>query len=264
VGLAWTPTPDASLAEFQDYEITVRRGSTLEQTVTAAKNATGTQVNSLIEGNIYTFEVVARAAASSNYTNSPMVSIEWSPAKRLENEQGLPAPIKVYETSSSSSFASGLIFYRASMGAPHTVSIVGADSSLIDVYVKTEAGNAVSLNSSSVFRPGRRITRFSTTVRNDSTLNNPQALPPDTSTFNNFSILIDSLASATSKIYYFKGNDGNYGRILVERNPANGTLIWGSSPEQYLSMRLSYQSVPFNPYAKSVGNDRRTRRFTNE
>jgi hypothetical protein len=251
VGLAWTASSDAGQTDFLEHQITVKRGSTTEQTLAAPKNATSYDVAGLTEGAIYTFEIVAKAVAnSSSFTNSSVASVVWSPARRYENESGYPPPIQVYETSSPTSYASGLIFYKGTFG-PQTISVLDPDSSLIDVYVKTEVGNAVSLNSSHLFRAGRRITRFSTTVRDDNTLNNPQLIPPDTTTFNNSSVLFDSVQVSSSKIYYFKGNDGNYGRILVERSPA-GRLIWGTSPIQYLSVRISYQTVAFNPYAKPI------------
>lgn len=246
VGLRWTLSTSESDASFSGYVIRAKTSTgTIAATANVAKGIAATEVTGLTDGVIYTF--VIRSTATGNLESADSASVVWSPARRYENESGQPAPIKVYETSSSGSFASGLIF-----SIPRTNSILSADSSLQDVYVKTETNNAVSLNSASVFRAGRRITRFSTTVRDDSTLNNPQAIPPDTTTFNNVSILFDSVQATSSKIYYFKGNNGNYGRVLVERNPATGRLIWGSSPEQYLSLRISYQSAAFNPYSKPI------------
>jgi hypothetical protein len=256
VGLQWTLSTTESDASFSGYVVRAKTSTgTIAATANVAKGIAATVVAGLTEGVVYTF--VIRSTATGSVESTDSASVVWSPARRYENESGQPAPIKVYETSSSGLFASGLIFSRVSAGGPQTVSILGVDSSLIDVYVKTETNNAVSLNSSNVFRAGRRITRFSTTVRDDSTLNNPQAIPPDTTTFNNASVLIDSVQVSSSKLYYFKGNDGNYGRVLIERNGATGRLIWGTSPEQYLSLRISYQSVPFNPYSKptKIGNN---------
>ena len=251
VGLRWTLSTSESDASFSGYVVRAKSpGGTIAATANVTRGTTTTLVAGLTEGVVYTF--VVRSTATDGSESSDSTSVVWSPARRYENESGYPPPIKVYETSSSSSFASGLILYKASNAGPQTVSVLGADSSLIDIYVKTETNNAVSLNSSHLFRAGRRITRFSTTVRDDSTLNNPQAIPPDTTTFNNFSVLVDSVQVASSKIYYFKGNDGNYGRLLVERDATTGRLIWGTSPEQYLSIRISYQLVPYNPYSKAL------------
>jgi hypothetical protein len=248
VGLQWVLSASESEQTFNNYMLRVKDASgALVRTDAVAKGTLTKLVAGLTEGVIYTF--VMRSTTTSGALSSDSAEVKWSPARRYENESGSPPPIKVYETSSSSSYASGLIFFKPALAGPQTVSIVGSDSALIDVYVKTEANNAVSLNSSHIFRSGRRITRFSTIVRNDSTLDNPQAIPPDTSTFNNSSYLVDSVQVSSSRILYFKGNDGNYGRILIERSTA-GRLIWGTSPEQYLSLRISYQSVAFNPYSK--------------
>lgn len=254
VGLAWTATPDAGKTDFAGYQIVAKRVSGTDSVVTSAgTNAVGVVVAGLTNGTIYDFEVTAKAAAgSATLSNSSAVTVRWAPASRYENESGSPPPIQVYETSSDIGFASGLIFFSPSAAGPKTVSLLSADSSAIDVYVKTETNNAVSLNSSNGYRPGRRITRFNLVTRDDSTLNNPQALPVDTTNYSNSGFLFDSVQVSIGKILYFKSNDGNYGRILVERNPATGRLIWGSSPEQYLSLRISYQSVAFNPYAKPI------------
>jgi hypothetical protein len=254
VGLKWTPSADAGQNGFDSYRIVARLVSGTDSTVTTAVPAADSvRVAGLTNGVIYNFEVTAIAATgSSTFTNSSTVSIRWSPASRYENESGQPAPIQVYESSSSTGFASGMVFFSSSVAGPKTVSLLSSDSSAIDVWVKTEANSAVSLNSSHIYRANRKITRFNLITRDANTLNDPQIAPPDTTAYNNFSILIDSATVASGKIVYFKGNDGNYGRILVQRNPSTNRLIWGTSPEQYLSLAISYQSVAFNPYAKPI------------
>lgn len=258
IGVRWTLSTSESDASFNGYVVRAKNpAGTIAVTANVAKGTAATLVSGLTDGVIYTFVIRSTATDGSESTDS--TSVVWSPARRYENESGQPAPIKVFETSSSTSFASGLIFFSASVVGPKTVSLLDPiDSSAIDVYVKTESNNAVSLNSSHVYRGNRRITRFNLFSLNDSTLSSPQAAPPDTTNYVNSSYLFDSVQVATGKILYFKGNDGNYGRILVERDPSTGRLIWGSSPEQYLSLRISYQSVPYNPYSKhlTIGKDK--------
>ena len=251
VGLAWAASTSENLIDMTGYQITVKNpdGSTAT-TVSAAKGDTSEIVGSLTEGVIYTFEIIATADPNSqNYTNSQARTLKWSPARRLETEGTLP--IKVYETSSPST-PSGLIFFDTATSGPNTVSVIGADTALIDVYVKTEDSNAVSLNSSHLFRAGRRITRFSTVIREAANLNNPQIAPPDTSTYTLTSLQFDSVTVGSSRIYYFKGQDGNYGRILALRNTPTNRLLWGTSPDQYLTVQISYQTVAYNPYSKRV------------
>ncbi|MEK6650053.1 MAG: hypothetical protein AABY75_03695 [Bacteroidota bacterium] len=88
-------------------------------------------------------------------------------------------------------------------------------------------------------------------TRNAASLNDPAVAPPDTTTYSsgNTSFSIDNSSIATSKILFFKANDGNYGRLLVKRQ-SNGTLIGGTSPDRFLELEVSYQTTPYNPYSR--------------
>ncbi|MBU1298177.1 MAG: fibronectin type III domain-containing protein [Bacteroidetes bacterium] len=250
VGLKWTKSTDESKADFLNYYLKAKNpdGTTTKE-LTITKGTDSVIVTSLTNGIIYTFEVISKVTTSStNYIDSDPATIKWSPAWRFDTEGQIP--IQVYERTSPVGYASGLIFYYLQTGQPKTVSLLSADSSHIDVFVDSKGASNVALSSSHLYRSNRKITRFSNFYRNSETLNNPQDAPPDTTTYTSFEFLVDSVATTSSRIYYFKGVNGNYGRILVIRNPSNGTLIWGSSPEQYLKLKLSYQSVAYNPYSK--------------
>jgi hypothetical protein len=82
-------------------------------------------------------------------------------------------------------------------------------------------------------------------------LDDPAGAPPDTSTYvpENRSILIDNGAVSTSRILFFRSNDGNFGRLLVKRQ-SNGTLIGGTSPDRFLDLEVSYQPIPHNVYSR--------------
>jgi hypothetical protein len=97
-----------------------------------------------------------------------------------------------------------------------------------------------------------RATRFSTTPpREVLSLDDPTGAPPDTTTYTLSTILVDSTTTVgASRLYYFKTDNANYGRLLLKRNPARGNLIWSSSPEQYINIVISYQSQARNPYSK--------------
>ena len=251
VVIKWTKSADENLIDFDGYLVRILTTSnSLVRERTVNKGLDSLAASELTAGTIYNFEVIGKAQSNSTrYINSDTNRIQWSPAWRFDTEGTIP--IKIYESSSSTGFPSGLIFYNPSTQQPKTVSLLSADSSLIDVYVYTVPGtNNVELRSSHLFRSNRKITRFSIFSRDVNSLNDPMPSVPDTSTYTQFSWRIDSVAVSTSKVLYFKGNNGNYGRILIERNPGNGTLIWGTSPEQYLQVRLSYQSVPYNKFSK--------------
>ena len=260
VGLSWSASPDAAYGS--GHSVAVKLGSATVTTITVPIGQSSTVVTGLTEGLIYTFSIVV-TASSSDYTDSDPASIQWSPARRITTDLTLPE-IKVYETASSS-FPSGLIFFVSSSNSSKTVSIAnpGADSLLIDAYARTESGSSsLTLRSAHLFRATWRITRFSSVSRNAASLDDPQAAPPDSTTYSssNTSITIGSSAVTSSQVYYFKGNDGNYGRILVRQNPSDNTLIWGSSPDRYLNVQISYQTVPYNPYARPTKDGRRVER----
>lgn len=252
VVIKWTKSADQNLLDLDAYLVrilTTTNQLIREQNVN--KNLDTVTLTGLTAGTIYNFQIISKAQSNSTkYINSDTVTIQWSPAWRFNTEGTIP--IKIYESSSATGFASGLIFYNPATKQPKTVSLLSADSSLIDVYLYTVPGTSnVELRSSHLYRPTRRITRFSTISYDVNTLNDPRNAPPDTATYNKFDWRIDSVAVPTSKVLYFKGHNGNYGRILIERNSGNGTLIWGSSPEQYITVRISYQTVPYNRFSKS-------------
>ncbi|MDP2209361.1 MAG: fibronectin type III domain-containing protein [Bacteroidota bacterium] len=251
VGLKWTKSTNETLADLENYIIKVKTlDNSTVTTTTAAKSADSTVIAGLSNGIIYRFEITSKATSTSNdYINSDSVTIKWSPAWRFDTEGTYP--IQVYERTSSTGFASGLIFSYSTTGLPKTVSLLSADSSQIDVFVNSVGASNVALSSSHLYRSDRKITRFSTVWYNSTTLNNPQIAPPDTASYTLYEIPVDSVAAATSKIIYYKGVNGNYGRILIERNSGNGTLIFSDSPNQYLRVKISYQSVAYNPYSKT-------------
>ncbi|MBI5020325.1 MAG: fibronectin type III domain-containing protein [Ignavibacteriales bacterium] len=255
VGLTWTASSSENVSDFGEYSIDIKNpAGVIVASTSASKGDTDFVVISLTEGVIYTFEMTAIVIeGATNYKNSTPVTVKWSPAQRL-NSDDIGVDIKVYETSSSSSFGSGLILYHPTAHKPKVVSIgnPGADSSYIDLYLKTSTTTpgSVTLQSASLFKSAWRLTRFSTVNRNVETLDNAQLAPPDTNTYSLTAIQFDSTAAvSTSRIYYVKGDNGNYGRILVQR-ASNGTLIWGTTPEQYLNLKISFQTVAYNPYSK--------------
>lgn len=253
VGLKWTKSTSENITDFDKYEIKIKRGDSTISTQFVSKGTDSVIISNLINGIIYDFFVIAKATSTSkDYVDSEPAQVRWSPAWRFVSENTYP--IQVYERTSSTGYASGLIFYYTSLAAPpqpKTVSLLSADSSLIDVFIDSKGASNIAISSSHLYRANRRITRFSTVEYNSETLNFPQVQPPDTTTYTRFEIPIDSVTVTSSKIVYYKGSNGNYGRILIKRNPLNNTLIWGSSPEQYVRLEISYQSVPYNPYSKT-------------
>ncbi|MDP2209362.1 MAG: fibronectin type III domain-containing protein [Bacteroidota bacterium] len=255
IGFKWTKSANETHTDFLNYVLKVAKpNKVVVQEITVPKGTDSVIVTGLENGVIYTSEITAFASPTSLvFTASDPVKIKWAPAWRFD--QINTNPINVYETSSSPDSMSGLIIYDPVSKQSKTEKLLGIDSVLIDFYIHTvpdtlDRTSRVALRSSHLFRKNRKFIRFSTVNENSETLENPQLAPPDTSTYSLFEFSVDSVATPTSKIHYFRAKPGNYGRLLIMRNPDNGTLLWGTSPAQYLRFKISYQSVIENIYSK--------------
>ncbi|MDI6802899.1 MAG: fibronectin type III domain-containing protein [Bacteroidota bacterium] len=257
IGFKWTKSANETHTDFMNYVIKVAKpNKAIVKEITVPKSTDSIIVTGLENGVIYSSEITAYASPTSLvFTASDVVKIKWAPAWRFDAIN--TNPINVYETSSSPDSASGLILYDPVTKQTKTEKLLGIDSVLIDLYVHTvpdtlERINRLAVRSSHLFRKNRRILRISTVSYNSETLNNPQVAPPDTATYSLFEFRVDSLATPTSRIHYFRARGGkDYGRLLIMRNPENGTLLWGTSPSQYLRFQVSYQTVPENIYSKT-------------
>lgn len=255
VALTWTHSTSQTNTAMSGYSVVTFASNGTQQgsTISVSKDSTRAVVTGLPAG-IYLFTVKTIAnPSSSDFASSDSATIRWAPAYRFNTEGGLE--IKVYETTSSALFASGLIFAIApDTLQPKTVSISnpGPYATKIDLYVRSEGSSNVEIRSANLFNPAWRATRFSTTPPRDIlSLDDPAVAPPDTNSYTLDRILIDSTTAVTaSRLYYFKTDNANYGRLLLKRNPSRGNLIWGSSPDQYINVVISYQSQARNPYSK--------------
>ncbi len=257
IGFKWTKSANETHPDFLNYILKVAKpNKVVVQEITVPKGTDSLIVTGLENGVIYNSEITAFASPTSlEFTASDPVKIKWAPAWRFDHIN--TNPIIVYETSSSPDSLSGLIIYDPVSKQSKTEKLLGVDSALIDFYVHTVPDTAsrksrVALRSSHLFRKNRKLVRFSTVNENSETLDHPRLSPPDTSTYSLLEFRIDSVATPTSKIHYFRARPGNYGRLLIMRNPENGTLLWGTSPAQYLRFQVSYQSVAENIYSKTT------------
>ncbi len=257
IGFKWTKSANETHTDFLNYVLkVVKPNKVVVQEITVPKGTDSVIVTGLENGVIYSSEITAFASPTSLvFTASEPVKIKWAPAWRFDAIN--TNPINVYETSSSPDSMSGLIIYDPVSKQSKTEKLLGIDSVLIDFYIHTvpdtlDRTSRVALRSSHLFRKNRKFIRFSTVNENSETLDNPQLAPPDTSTYSLFEFRVDSVATPTSKIHYFRAKPGNYGRLLIMRNPDNGTLLWGTSPAQYLRFKVSYQSVAENIYSKTI------------
>jgi hypothetical protein len=119
----------------------------------------------------------------------------------------------------------------------------------------TSLGSPFYVASPQSYRSGWRVTRLSSVYRFAPSLDDPQNAPPDTATYTLTSFEVPNSLVVSSAILYFKTQEGNYGRFLIERNPSTGNLIWGNYPYRYLTLKISYQSGPFIPYSEIASGE---------
>ncbi len=253
VALIWTRSTDSDKSDFLDVRITVKDGASeyLTRVVSKAFTDSALIVSNLNEGTVYTFEIVSRAGAGSqSFINSDPVSIRWASARRLNGG----AAIKVYEIASPDS--TGLQFFDG-LGVARVFGNIPAFQGIIDVVVDSTASGIVIMKSGHLNRlgGGLRRTKFSTFDTLVSTLNISRVTPPDPSTYTRDSIFIGPQSLTSGKMFYALTNDSNYVRILFERNPnpselTFGSLLFGTQPRRYLSVKLSYQITRGIIYAK--------------
>ena len=257
VGIVWTASVDEANAEVLNpaYRINVKdaAGNVL-QSLTAVKGATDPQmsITGLTEGTVYSF-TISMIVASTAVTDDS-VTVMWSPAKRMAMEGSLP--IRVYETTSTT-FFSGLDIYSATIDGPQTLSLTGGSNSLIDLFVFTDPlSQDLIIRSAhlSTVIPTPKTTFFSTEIDESDDLQFDNAIPPDASTYSTSAVTISGTDVATTgRIIYGRTQENNYFRLLIVRNSTS--LLFGLSPDRYLTVVISYQSVAGVPYARPVNRE---------
>jgi hypothetical protein len=129
---------------------------------------------------------------------------------------------------------------------------------LIDLYVYTDPLSQDliirSAHLSSVI-PTPKTTFFSTEIDDSDDLMFDRPLPPDAGTYSTAAVTISGSATGatTGKIIYGRTQENNYFRLLVLRNGTS--LVFGVSPDRFLTVQISYQSVSGVPYARPVNRE---------
>lgn len=252
VGLLWSATPDTSNNQFNAIRVTAKTGTAEWSSMTLPKNTFESVVivDFLNEGTVYTFEVVCKAIDNSvNYADSDPVRISWAPARRLNGD----IAVKVYEVAAPDS--NGLQLFDGI--GPHVFSSrVPAYQPVLDVVIDSTASGIVIMKSAHLNRFGgsTRRTKFSTFDTLANTFNYGRIAPPDPSTYVRDSIFIGPEIITSGRVYYVVTQDGNYARLLLEKNSPTpgepGSLLFGQAPDRYLRIRVSYQTSAMIIYAK--------------
>ena len=260
VVLSWTRTRSDNLSVFGKYRVTAvdDTGAVGATELTPTKADTSITITGLREGETYTFNIVATVVASATgYTDSPPAVIAWAPARRFVADTS--GPIRLYETIGYPD-SSGLIVFDSTLGGPRRVSLVnpGRDSLFLD-FVVTSLGAPVYVSSADYYNAGWRQSRFSSVIDYASSLHYARTAPPEASTYTERFIEVPNTLISTSAILYFRTANGNYGRMLLERDPSKGVLIWGPYQFRYLTLQISYQTTPDVPYSERVRQEEQMR-----
>ncbi len=260
VGLMWAVSADTGkLNDFVQTRIrTITPEGVLLSTATVGPLVSEATVGSLDEGKVYTFEFTSIARiGSQDYKDSDPVTIQWAAARRYTTEG--TAPIEIYEIRSSTG-NSGLQFFDRVTGGPKTrpISVSGGAQQLIDVLVDTSISGDLVLESAhrnpllASGAQGRR-TRFSTTILEANSLNFGSSSPPAENTFIREFVTVGPENINNGRLLYAITSDSNYVRILLQRDEASGTLLFGSLPNRRIRVQLSYQITPKVIYSRPIG-----------
>ncbi len=255
VAVYWSPSKNEDLSVFDKYRVTALddTGAVVVIASTATSRDTSIEISGLAGGRIYRMSIVATVVATaSGYTESQPAVITWAPAPRFNADtSGL---LRLYETIGYPD-SSGLIVFDTTLGGPRRMSLVapGRDSLYMD-FVVTSLGTPMYIGTAEYYNASWRRSRFSTVIDFGSSLDYPRSSPPDTSTYTQTFIEVPNSLVSASAIVYFRTQEGNYGRMLLRRDPSKGIIIWGAYPYRYLTLELSYQTKPDIPYsARSPG-----------
>lgn len=249
--LRWDKSVHEDSTWFAGYELTITGGTPM-----APKAVSKTQpyeVTGLEAGVVYTFTLKAKNTEDVLSTGS--TSVTWSPAARFET-----ADIKMYEFDSQN--GSGLSIYDATNKKPMNLKAadrtkwhLGFDSR----SSKWNFGPAASISIGTGTPTATvEISDEYWEVDNMNTIFLPETAFPTKNdlskmTFSAEAWDLKSLNAAKSVVFIVRvkeqgSNNWNYAKVLVEK-AATG-FLQGTAPNQYIQLKVSYQTAANVPYAK--------------
>ncbi len=211
--------------------------------------ATGTPTNSIVDiggllpGRVYTFRVQTR----TRDTVSPERNITWAPAQRVRMS-GTGGAVRLYE--SNSSFGSGLSFQG---GVATNRQVI--DARLWDLGLDTRPNTAGQVSfdigspnatSYDAFRnSGGRKTVVSSNVYN--TIDSLNQVFDTQLNVGTTEQLINFTTANRGFVMAVRTQDGNFAKVFVKA--VNGVILQGNSPNRFVEVEISYQTVANVPYA---------------
>ncbi len=218
VTIYWTAAPAATADFFAGYRIMTRQGSVLVDSVLVGKTATNHTVQTLTNGQTYTFSI---RSVKDNGDVSTEVTLQWGPTHRFTTG----ATIYEFESANPSGlqFSTGSVF--AFTSAPTD------NRPYIDLWIDGRLNSTPLLKSphDQSISTGWRTTQFIETAVSDM---NTQVDVPPISSFRS----TPGLTITANRVYFARTTDGNYIRFQV-------SALQGTYPNRYVNVTtIAYNS----------------------
>jgi hypothetical protein len=217
VTIYWTHSSSQGADFFVGYQIKVKRGLTLVDSVQVGKNTSSYPKDGLTNGETYTFEV--RSVDDDNDVSVP-ATIAWGPTRRF-------TPARIYEFDSPN--PSGLQFSTGSVFS--FTSSTPDNRGVIDLWIDGRNGETPLLKSpddEDFSSSGWRRTLLVETNANDL---NSQVDVPAIVAFR----FTPGLTIVANKVYFARTADGKYVRFQV-------SALQGTAPNRYVDVTIAYNS----------------------
>lgn len=265
IHLNWDASPSETNALFNGYTLSITSSDaneTFSDVTIPSGTATPFPVAGLVEGNIYTFELVTEY---SNGESSTAATVVWSPATRLETDP-FDGPIRLF--SSDSQFGSGLDLWDA--GQDGALSKTVSNGGDWDLGFYTQGGVVIFGSASELqynFTEQPDETHISSEISGIMAPASPPAgYSPLNAIFNNGSLadkgtyaartidLTESQYQGNDLVFYVRKfepgqTDYNYARVALLWSAADNSFVWTDGGESFLTVHVSYQKVADVPYA---------------
>lgn len=251
VALMWTLSTDESNASFQGYWLYVYpEGGNAGTPIAIPKAVNKFNVTGLDEGVIYNFDLHAVIDYNGNTMLSPKATVKWSPAVRF-NININDDVIKLYESAATT--GSGLALYDATGKAPKTLTVTNGANWDLGLYTTggvLQFGSAKSiLDKYSSFSGTAKKCEMGSEYYDVASLNDvydSQAL--STKSFSEKFFDLATIGTTNNAVFIVRTNapSWNYAKVMVLNK---GGFLQGTSPNRYIEVVVSYQSVQGVPYA---------------
>jgi len=242
VGLKWTAPSGGQTPTGYVITIVDESNSSVDLSVSSA-TANSALVNGLDEGEVYSFTV---RAVNDTAKSAPTATIMWSPASRITTM------LRLYETAST--MGSGILMPSTAgltigQGGQWDLCLDTRDD-LYDIGSPTKS-SYTSDEAQPKFPNGdvARVTMLGKAWTNVASLDNIYESADLTQEALSETLIRFNQADADGKPFAFvvKTQSGNFAKVLVKA--AGGKILQGTTPDRYVDLEISYQSVINVPYA---------------